>query len=376
MKKIFAFIKKETVLSVAWILAFASSLVVPPTEEYLSYIDFKTLFLLFSLMTVMAAFKKLGAFEKCSEFLLGKVHGAGGILAVLVFLPFFLSMVITNDVALIVFVPLAIITLKMCGLEKLILFTVVLQTLAANLGSMSLPMGNPQNLYLYSVSSMTLVQFVKIMSPYTAASFLLLLACVLVCAKKSGKESVSAPNKTPAAEMDLDEKKMWVVNALCFIACLLSVGKLIPAGILFAFILAVYLVFDKKILRDVDYSLLLTFVGFFIFTGNIKNMEGARNLISNALTGHEVGFSVFASQIISNVPAALLLSCFTENFRALLIGTNLGGLGTLIASMASLISFKQIARNYHDKRGRYFLQFTIMNIAFLAVLFGLHVVLG
>ena len=148
MKSIIAFIKKETVLSVAWILALVSAFMVPPSKNYMDYIDFNTLFLLFCLMCVMASFKKLGAFEKCSEYLLGKVHSSAGIVALLVFLPFFFSMIITNDVALIVFVPLAIITLKMCAMEKLVLFTVVLQTLAANLGSMSLPMGTTQNLYL------------------------------------------------------------------------------------------------------------------------------------------------------------------------------------------------------------------------------------
>lgn len=376
--KIIAFIKKETVLSAAWILAVISAFIVHPSKEYLSYIDFNTLMLLFCLMAVMAGFRKLGAFEKCSEYLLGKFHSAPGILSVLVFMPFFFSMVITNDVALIVFVPLAIITLKMCGLENLLLFTVVLQTLAANLGSMSLPMGNPQNLYIYSHYGLSFAQFLKTMIPYTASSFVLLLLCVVILHFKSkGGTLTPAAGKAGKTSPAVSEKnKMWAVNTIAFLLCLLCVGKLIPAVFLFPVILASYAISDRKLLRDVDYSLLLTFIGFFIFTGNIKNMNEARDLIANALNGHEVGFSIFASQIISNVPAALLLSCFTDNARALLIGTNLGGLGTLIASMASLISFKQIARNYHDRRGKYFVLFTAMNLLFLAVLFGIHLLLA
>ncbi|MBS7240839.1 MAG: citrate transporter [Treponema sp.] len=377
-RNIIAFIKKETVLSAAWVLAVTSAFLVPPSKEYLSYIDFNTLFLLFCLMAVMASFKKLGAFENCSKFLLGKFKSTAGILSVLVFMPFFFSMVITNDVALIVFVPLAIITLKMCGLEKLVLFTVVLQTLAANLGSMSLPMGNPQNLYLYSKSGINLPEFVSVMIPYTTASFIFLLISVVLVNLKTndGIKTQTAEFHQAEETNNAGSKKMWIVSTVNFVLCLLCVGKLIPATILFPVILITYLVSDRKILSAVDYSLLLTFVGFFIFTGNIKNMESARAVIANALTGHEVGFSIAASQVISNVPAALLLSCFTDNFKALLIGTNLGGLGTLIASMASLISFKQIARNYHDKRGRYFIQFTVMNLVFLALLFGFHLILA
>lgn len=375
MKNIITFIKKETVLSVAWILAMASAFLVPPSKDYLGYIDFNTLFLLFCLMTVMASFKKLGAFEKCSEYLLGKVHSSAGIITLLVFLPFFFSMVITNDVALIVFVPLAIITLKMCALEKLVLFTVVLQTLAANLGSMSLPMGNPQNLYLYGKSGFTFAKFIMTMVPYTAASFVLLAICVAIIGIKE-KTAVKIQRESKDSGTEVSSKKMWIINTVAFILCLLSVGKLIPPIVLFPVIFLAYIFADRKILKDVDYSLLLTFIGFFIFTGNLRNMEGAKSLISNALTGHEVGFSVFASQAISNVPAALLLSTFTENYRALLIGTNLGGLGTLIASMASLISFKQIARNYHDKRGIYFIQFTLLNIIFLALLFAFHILIA
>ena len=256
-RNIIAFIKKETVLSAAWVLAVTSAFLVPPSKEYLSYIDFNTLFLLFCLMAVMASFKKLGAFENCSKFLLGKFKSTAGILSVLVFMPFFFSMVITNDVALIVFVPLAIITLKMCGLEKLVLFTVVLQTLAANLGSMSLPMGNPQNLYLYSKSGINLPEFVSVMIPYTTASFILLLISVVLANLKTNDGIKTQTAEFPQAEEtnNAGSKKMWIVSTVSFVLCLLCVGKLIPATILFPVILITYLVSDRKILSAVEKAL-------------------------------------------------------------------------------------------------------------------------
>lgn len=375
---IIRFIKKETVLSAALFLAAASSFFVKPSIQYLEYIDFNTLFLLFSLMCVMADYKSLGAFEKSSRFLLSKTSGTTGIILVLVLLPFFFSMLITNDVALITFVPLALAALKMSGLERIILPTVVLQTLAANLGSMFLPTGNPQNLYLYAWSSIPLSSFIKTMLPYTGASFVLLTACSMVMAKRNRMQTLpddtSAQTAPQKPEQNLQQNQVRVSKrrtaraTICFILCILSVGKLLPQSLLCILVGLTYLFTSRKILKGIDYSLLMTFVGFFIFVGNIKNLESARTAIASLVTGNELLMAVCASQVISNVPAALLLSGFTENVRALLVGTNIGGLGTLIASMASLISFKQIARNYHDRRGPYFILFTIMNLAFLAIL--------
>ena len=216
------------------------------------------------------------------------------------------------------------------------------------------------------------------MIPYTTASFILLLICVLLVNLNTNDGIKTQTAEFPQAEEtnNVGSKKMWIVSTVSFVLCLLCVGKLIPATILFPVILITYLVSDRKILSAVDYSLLLTFVGFFIFTGNIKNMESARAVIANALTGHEVGFSIAVSQVISNVPAALLLSCFTDNFKALLIGTNLGGLGTLIASMASLISYKAAAGACREKRGSYLLYFTAVNLVFLLALLLLWRILG
>ncbi len=365
---VLSFIKKETVLSAALFLAVASSFLVKPSIQYLGYIDFNTLFLLFSLMCVMADYKTLGAFEKCSRFLLSKTKGTTGIVLVLVLLPFFFSMFITNDVALITFVPLALAALKMSGLENIILITVVLQTLAANLGSMFLPTGNPQNLYLYTWL-IQLGPFIKTMAPYTAASFVLIVICCIVVAKRNKMNMREIPPATLETTEHIRISKRRTLRAtLCFIICILSVAKILPQYMTCIIVGLTYLITDRKVLRSIDYSLLLTFIGFFIFVGNIKCIESVRTAISRLVTGHELIVSICASQVISNVPAALLLTMFTDNIPMLLIGTNIGGLGTLIASMASLISFKQIAKNYHALRSRYFLIFTVMNLAFLAIL--------
>lgn len=369
--KLIEFIRSEIVLCVALLLAVVSSIFTLPGKEILTYIDFNTLFLLFSLMCVMAGFKEMGIFEICSRFLLDKTKSTGGILSVLIFLPFFFSMIITNDVALITFVPLALITLKLSGLEKLAVVTIVLQTLAANLGSMLLPMGNPQNLYLYNLAGISLGQFILVMLPYTCASFLLLALCVLVIHVKNRDAAQSGVSNQIINEDTKSGKKSTlsvITTILCFVLSMLSVFKVLQPAVLFMIVFVLYLIFNRKILLKVDYSLLATFVGFFVFVGNIKSVPQVSAFLHGILLDHEVPVAVAASQVISNVPAALLLSGFTQKYELLIAGTNLGGLGTLIASMASLISYKQISAAYPERRGKYFAVFTVFNIVFLAVL--------
>lgn len=369
--KLIEFIRSEIVLCVALLLAVVSSIFTLPGKEIMTYIDFNTLFLLFSLMCVMAGFKEMGIFEICSRFLLDKTKSTGGILSVLIFLPFFFSMIITNDVALITFVPLALITLKLSGLEKLAVVTIVLQTLAANLGSMLLPMGNPQNLYLYNLAGISLGQFILVMLPYTCASFLLLALCVLVIHVKNRDAAQSGVSNQIINEDTKSGKKSTlsvITTILCFVLSMLSVFKVLQPAVLFIIVFVLYLIFNRKILSKVDYSLLATFVGFFVFVGNIKSVPQVSAFLHDILLDHEVPVAVAASQVISNVPAALLLSGFTQKYELLIAGTNLGGLGTLIASMASLISYKQISAAYPERRGKYFAVFTVFNIAFLAVL--------
>ncbi len=370
--KLIDFIRSEIVLCVALLLAVVSSIFTLPGREILGYIDFNTLFLLFSLMCVMAGFKEMGIFEICSRFLLDRAKSTGGILAVLVFLPFFFSMIITNDVALITFVPLALITLRLSGLEKLAVITIVLQTLAANLGSMLLPMGNPQNLYLYNLAGISLGHFILVMLPYTCASFLLLALCITVIHGKNRNAAITDISGQTDSEKPAETEKKGIpaviTTIMCFVLSMLSVFKVLQPTVLFIIVAVLYLIFNRRILLKVDYSLLATFVGFFVFVGNIKSVPQVSAFLHDILLNHEVPVAVAASQVISNVPAALLLSGFTQKYELLIAGTNLGGLGTLIASMASLISYKQISAAYPERRGKYFAVFTVFNIAFLAVL--------
>lgn len=361
-KGVLGFLRREVVLSAAIVLAAASAFLVPPDAQYFSYIDWDTLALLFGLMAVMQGFQKAGLFVFLGSRLLRRAATVRGMLFVLVFLPFVCSMVITNDVSLITFVPFGITVLRMAGKEKLLVPMAVLQTAAANLGSMLTPMGNPQNLYLYTRSAMGFGEFCWLMLPYTAVSALCLAALVW-CRKR---EPVSgAPAAAPAPSL-----RSLLPAAAGFLLCLLALFDLLPAiGV--AAVAAVFLLaFDRPLLARVDYSLLATFAAFFIFTGNLGRLESFRDFLFSILEGRVEGVSVLASQVISNVPAALLLSGFTQDWPALIVGCNLGGLGTLIASMASLISYKQVGREYPGERRRYFFWFTLCNIGLLAVLLG------
>ena len=350
-------LQQETVLTAAFVLAVVSALIVPPDEAYLGYIDWNTLLLLFSLMAVMAGFQKLGIFK--------------------VFLPFFFSMLITNDVALITFVPFAIIVMRLSQQEKLLVPLVVLQTLAANLGSMLTPMGNPQNLYLYAKSGISLTAFLQLMLPYTIASGLCLSAGILMIKKEAlNPLALTADSFSKESAQGESTLPKFICYSVGFLLCLLCVAKLLAPIVAAAIILFFLLLTDSALLKKIDYSLLGTFVCFFVFIGNMGRIEHFCTLLARPLTGHERIVAVLSSQIISNVPAALLLSGFTDKYPLLIVGTNLGGLGTLIASMASLISYKQVAREYPALKGKYFGSFTLANLVMLAVLLALSVFLS
>lgn len=362
------FMRREAVLSAAMALAVVSAFFVPPSAEYLGYIDWDTLALLFSLMAVMKGFQQAGLFICLANSLLRRAHGTRALLAVLVGLPFVGSMIVTNDVALITFVPFGLVSLRMARQERLIVPLVVLQTVAANLGSMLTPMGNPQNLYLYAKSGMSFGSLCLLMAPYV----LLAAACIAAMILLRRPARVECP----AVPVKLAGLKPLATYSAGFALCLLALfGVLSPLAV--AAVTALYLaLFDRALLRAVDYSLLGIFAAFFIFIGNISGIEAFRGFISSALTGRVELAAVLASQVTSNVPAALLLSGFTDQWPALIIGCNIGGLGTLIASMASLISYKAVAREYPEQKGRYFAQFTLCNLGLLAVMLGLSMALG
>lgn len=369
--RVISFIKKETILTVSFILALLSCFLVKPDREYLGYFssNMGTIIILFCLMAVVAGLGSLGVFQYLGEMLLERIRSQRGIMLLLVFLCFFGSMCITNDVSLITFVPFGIMILEMAGMREKICYTVTLMTIGANLGSMLTPMGNPQNLYLYGRSGMSILEFLSLMFPYTLAAALLLVICVAIRSEK-GKIRLRMEERTGRPAL------LWTAfYVLLFLLCLQTVNGTLPAGLLLILILTAVAVSDRKLFGQVDYSLLLTFLCFFVFIGNINRFDLFRRLAVRVISGHELPVSVIMSQVISNVPAALLLSNFTEQWKLLIVGTNLGGLGTLIASMASLISYKQIVAGYPEKKTAYLGMFTLWNVVFLAVLWVLAAVM-
>ena len=373
-RKIFEFIKQEMILIVACVLAVISMFFVTPDKAYLEYIDFRTLGILFSLMALMAGFQSMGVFEEISRKLLNKVQNIRQLVVTLTLLCFFFSMIITNDVALITFVPFTFVLFDMIGQaeeKKWLIPVVVLQTISANLGSMLTPIGNPQNLYLYGKSGMAFEKFILLMLPYTVLSLAMLLVSSFAIGT-FGHKKITVSLTTNSKEKNTLKVIMYVI---LFCICILAVLRVISVSIAFAVTLFAILIFDRKVLKKVDYSLLLTFVGFFIFIGNMGRLPMFSSLLQKYISGNEVITAVLTSQIVSNVPAALLLSNFTENLPALIVGTNIGGLGTLIASMASLISYKFIAQKKNVSKGKYLLFFTIANIIFLVALMLLYVII-
>lgn len=407
-------VRKDPVLVVAIVLAIISCAAVPPDAAYAEYVDLRTIGMLFSLMTIMAGLSRLGVFRIACRHLLSAVRGPRRLALALTLLAFFSSMLITNDVALVTFVPFALLALRTLDSPRHACFTVVMMTIAANLGSMLTPIGNPQNLYLYSTSHMALTDFLLLMLPYAAAALVLLVGAIAffgripehakekaarsvdagnpasssedgsadspaTCGEADNAASATDANETPQLASEADDPAPSPLRALpwaaLFVLALLSVAHILPYQAIVAATIAVALAADRRALLHVDYELLFTFIAFFVFVGNVGRIEVVSTALAQLIDGHELAVSVIASQVLSNVPAAILLSGFTSNFAALIVGTNLGGLGTLIASMASLISYKQVALVLPREKGRYFMLFTVWNIAFLAVLAVLAAVL-
>lgn len=388
--KVKDFFKKETVCCIAFLLAVISMCFVVPSKNYISYIDFRVLALLFCLMAVVRGFSSIGVFTRLGTMLLTHVHSLRMLSALFIFLCFFFSMLITNDVALITFVPFTILVLSMAEQKKFLIPVIVLETIAANLGSMLTPLGNPQNLYLYTISGLSIGAFVRIMLPYSFVSAILLLIFILFLPKDTvstataantanSTNTVTASNTSnvicEAVKARKNPRILFTAYLILFLLCLLTVLHILPYQIMFLLVLTGFLLLDYRVLKDVDYFLLLTFLCFFIFIGNMKQISLVHELISKLLVHHEVLMDIGASQIISNVPAAILLSGFTDDYSALLIGVNLGGLGTLIASLASLISFKFYTNSNGNDTRRFLGIFTLYNVIFLGVLFVLSLIL-
>lgn len=369
--KVVSFIKKETVLVVAVILAVLSMFFVYPSEVYNDYIDYRVLGILLTLMYIMQGLSVNGFFDAVGEKLLSHTKKVWQLLFVLVFLCFFFAMLITNDVALITFVPFAIVLLKKSNNRHLMIYVIVLQTLAANLGSMLTPIGNPQNLYLFQLSGYGIGEFLTVMFPYTLVAGILLVISILFV---RGKGQNISYEREPRERIKGNKRRKIIIYLILFVCAVLVVARIFPWQYVLLATALILFTFDKKVLVQVDYCLLLTFVAFFIFTGNLSHISGISEALQGIVKGNEVMVSVGLSQVISNVPATLMLTRFSENYKALMVGINLGGMGTLIASMASLISYKLYAAE-ETRKGKYILCFTGMNVLFFLVLAGCFFVL-
>lgn len=346
-------LKKDPVLAVSLVLAVVSAFWVRPSAAYLGYIDWRVLALLAALMLAVAALGQAGLFDAVTAALLRRMRDTRRLAAVLVGVSFFAAMLMTNDVALITFVPLTLMLTAQTGTERFNIPIIALQTVAANLGSAMTPLGNPQNLYLYSLSGMGLGEFLRLMAPVTGLSLVLLSAAVLCLPCR--------PLGAADIRLNRPDRRGLLLWGAVFAVCLLSVLAALLA--------------DRRLLRRVDYSLLLTFLFFFVFVGNMKALPTVSEALSGLVAGREMTVGILLSQVISNVPAAMLLSGFTADYPALLLGVNLGGLGTLIASMASLISYKLYAAADGARTGKYMLFFTAVNVVLLAVLWGAMVII-
>jgi len=353
-----AFLKKEFLPLAALGLALASMAFVPPDAGYLSYVDWGTIGLLACLMAVVAGFTRAGLFDVLSVALLDHSTRIRRITLLLVCACFFGSMLVTNDVVLLAFVPLTIALFQLSDPRRLVT-VVVLETLAANLGSMVTPIGNPQNLYLYSHYRMDLPAFLAATLPYGAASLAGLLLAVAFT--KDGFLDVEFRQKPR-----IRDRRALVLHVFLFVACVLAVLRVIPMPVCLALVGVAVLALDRGVFRTLDYGLLVTFGAFFVFVGNLARVDAVRTAVSSLVGGRELLAGVLVSQAISNVPAAILLSGFTDQARRLLLGVDLGGLGTLVASLASLISFRIYLKSEGARPVRFLLVFTAWNAAFLA----------
>lgn len=358
------FIKAEAVLVIAAVAAVASMAAFPLTpatlSTYIGYIDMRTIGLLFCLMTVVAGLARAGLLNAIRNWLMTRVGSARTLAFILINVVFIAAMLVTNDVALITFVPLAL-ALFMQASPRATIATVVAITVAANLGSMCTPIGNPQNIFLVSAFNMDLGAFFATVLPVGALSYLCCIALTLLVPNEH-LEDVNRGETSPV------HPRLLALYLALFALCIACVGHAISWQLCCAAVAAACLVLDRRVFMSLDVNLLVTFICFFIFVGNLKQIGSVSSFISGIMEGREVLASALASQIISNVPTAIMLSGFTDNVQALLLGTNIGGLGTPIASLASLISLRIYARMPHAQTGRYLLWFCAVNICLLALL--------
>ncbi len=360
IKKAAEFTKKNTVLAVAVLAAALTSFIITPDKEYLGYFDFKTLTCLFCVLAVVCALRNINFFYLLAQNIVNVFKTTRMCVLALVYITFIGSMLIANDMALLTFLPLGYFVLSSANKKEIMAFVFIMQNVAANLGGMLTPFGNPQNLYLYTKYDIPTGEFVSIMAlPFVLSIVVITLTCILFIKNE--------PLSVEKSEIKLPPLRT-AVYLMLFALSIVIVFRAIPYQVGLVIIPAVLLFLDKKALRDVDYPLLLTFVAFFIFAGNMSRIPVIKDLFEFLLSKSTLLFSIFSCQIISNVPSAILLSQFTDNYSHLLIGVNIGGVGTLISSLASLITFKEYVKFNPGRQGYYVRCFSAINFVYLFLL--------
>ena len=362
------FVRKNMVMVIALLAAAVTCFFVPPDKAYLDYFDVKTLTCLFCVLAVVCALKNIHFFYMLAKQLVRLFRNARMCILALVYITFIGSMLIANDMALLTFLPLGTFVLATTGKGKYTAFTFIMQNIAANLGGMLTPFGNPQNLYLYTKFNIPNLEFMQIMVAPFALAIALITVCCIIFVKPE-------PLALREEKLSLPLGRS-VVYLLLFALAIAIVFRGIPYYIGLIVIPAVLLFMDRKALKMVDYPLLFTFVFFFIFSGNMARIDVIRRVFSFLLEKSTLLFSVASCQVISNVPSAILLSQFTTNYKELLLGVNIGGVGTLIASLASLITFREYTKQQKGKTGYYILLFSAFNFAFLIILSAFVLLLG
>lgn len=366
--KLLAFMRTQIVLTISIIAMLITCLFVPIDKTYLGYFNLRTLATLYCTLAVISAFSHIHVFEIISKNIVLKLHNLRNVTLGLVFITFFGSMILANDMALLTFLPLGYYVLNSTGNKQAMAFTFIMQNTAANLGGMVTPFGNPQNLYLYSYYHIGIAEFVKIMLPsFLISTLLIVIVCCFV------KPIPLTLKKEESYTLD---KQHTFIYSMLFIASILIVLRIIPYILGTAAITIALWVLDKKAIKEVNYPLLLTFCAFFVFSGNLARIPAVRSLFATILPINPLLFGILSCQLISNVPAAVLLSHFTTDYQSLLPAVNIGGLGTLIASLASLITFSEYKKHAPGNGKGFIVIFSIINITFLIIIYGVQTMIG
>ena len=365
---VFQFLRKNAVVCIAFLAALVTTFFVPIDKAYLGYFDFKTLTCLFCVLAVVCALKNIRFFYLLARKIVQVFKNARLSVLGLVYITFIGSMLIANDMALLTFLPLGYLVLSTTKKTKYMAFTFIMQNVAANLGGMLTPFGNPQNLFLYTKFNIPTGEFMGIMAPPFVLSIVIITVCCIIFVKPEPLEMENEKFSMPAGQTAAYLALFALSIAIVFRGIPYWIGLIVIPVVLFFL--------DRKALKAVDYGLLLTFVFFFVFSGNMARIDAVRQIFSWLLEKNTLLVAVLSCQVISNVPSAILLSQFTDNYRQLLLGVNIGGVGTLIASLASLITFREYGKRNPGQTGKYILRFSAFNFGFLILLTAFCLLFG